>query len=118
MTIRTFYFKVSDVERITDWWSEVLGISPHKKSRAYGEFKVGEMRLGFVLNDWGEKYEGNRGVAMFNTDSEKERDELIDRMVKAGGSIEADNRTNEALKSASVLDPFGNEVEIGFLTHD
>lgn len=117
LTVRTFYYKVTDMREAVDWWSKVFGLVPHKDGETYSEFKFESIRIGFVLNSWGEKYEGNRGVIMLNADSEAERDALIQKAITAGGKVLSDNRATD-LKSAAILDPSGNEIELGSLAHD
>lgn len=117
LEVRTFYYKVTDMDGVTDWWMRAFGLTPHKRSASYSEFKLENVRVGFVLNDWGETYDGNRGALMLNVVPEQERDVLIEKIVSLGGTITLDNR-NSDLKSVVVEDPFGNEYEIGSLTHD
>jgi predicted enzyme related to lactoylglutathione lyase len=148
LTVRTFYYKVADMRGAVDWWSKVFDITPHKNNESYSEFKFDNVRVGFVHNDWGEKrilgasqdllryfwseairniqkvysackakYEGNRGVVMLNCDSESERDTFVEKAVALGGKILADNRGAD-LASVTIVDPFGNEFELGSLSHD
>lgn len=117
LAVRTFYYKVTDMQGVIDWWKNVFDLIPHKQTVAYSEFKFENVRIGFVLNDFGDVYGGNRGIVMFNVISEKECDAFIEKAVALGGKITSDNRDSE-LKSVVLIDPFGNEFELGSLTHD
>lgn len=118
ISVRTFYFKVADVSKAVAFWEHLLLVKAHKDTSSYGEFKIGDMRFGFVLNNFGDVYEGNRGVVMFNFDSDTERDDFVLRAQNLGAKTLSDNRLDSVLRSISLEDSLGNEFEVGSLNHD
>ena len=117
MHIRTVYFKISDMSSVVRWWSAFLEQSPHKSFEAYSEFKCGDIRLGFVLNSFGDEFTGNRGVLMLECESDEELCIKIELAKELNARVLSDNLGSD-LNSISMEDPYGNEFELGFLNHD
>jgi hypothetical protein len=115
---RTFYYKVSDMEQVVDWWSKFLELEPHKSGSDYSEFKSNDFSIGFVLNSYGDVFSGNRGALMLECDTPESLSAYIERAKLLKAEIIADNLADPQLKSIVFADPLGNEFEIGNLGHD
>lgn len=55
MRTRTIYFKVMDMERSIAFWEKLLELSPNRKSEKWAEISIGEVRIGLLLNDFGDE---------------------------------------------------------------
>ena len=60
MKIRTVYLKVGNMGEAVSFWQQVLERAPHRQSEKWTEFAVGEVRLGLLLNDFGDPFDGFR----------------------------------------------------------
>jgi hypothetical protein len=56
MKIRTVYFKILDMQKALNFWRKFLGMEPVKQFEKYSEFKVSNINLGLVLNDFGDDF--------------------------------------------------------------
>lgn len=115
---RTFYYKVLDMKAVVAWWKNFLQIDPHKSFDEYSEFKLNDFRIGFVLNSFDDKHEGNRGTIMFECETEDVLKSYIQRAQDSAAVLVSDNLVDPDLRSMIFTDPFGNEFEIGNLNHD
>lgn len=111
MKIRTIYFKVDDMKKAVKFWSSLLGMKPHKKFAQWHEFMVGNVRLGLLLNDFGDKFSGCNCVPVFEF-SDKQLTKYIERAKKSGAKIVVDGLDDPDLKSVVFSDPFGNQFEM------
>lgn len=112
MKLRTIYFKVKHMSEVTHFWCNFLGQELSKKSDRWCEFELNGIRLGFLLNDFGDSYSGARSTIMFEF-PENEFYNYIERAKENGATIVADNLADAALKSITFIDPWGNEFECG-----
>ena len=62
MRVRSNYFKVTDMQAEVVFWSSLLQAEPLKSSAHWSEFMVGSTRIGFLLNDFGDKLVGCSSV--------------------------------------------------------
>ena len=111
MKIRTVYFKVTDIKRAVDFWQNLLDIKPHKTSPKWHEFMIGNLRLGFLLNDFGDKYSGSNCVPVFEF-SDKDIQKYMGRAKSLGAKVILDGLNDPNLLSIVFADPFGNEFEL------
>ena len=111
MKIRTVYFKVDNMEKAVKFWEEILQIKLHKTSPRWNEFMVGGVRLGLLLNDFGDKLKGSNCVPVFEFD-DKELKKYIKKAKDLGARVIVDGLKDPNLKSVVFADPFGNEFEL------
>lgn len=123
MKIRTVYFKVPKIKPAAEFWQKFLGVEPHKKSDKWHEFLVGEssegnedtkqgaVRLGLLLNDFGDKFSGSNSVPVFEF-GDDEVMEWIEKARKLGAKEILNGLNDPNLKSVVFADPFGNEFEV------
>jgi catechol 2,3-dioxygenase-like lactoylglutathione lyase family enzyme len=111
MRIRTAYFKVTDMERSVTFWENLLKLSPSRKSERWTEFTVGEVRLGLLLNDFGEELVGSACVPVFEFDSSGLKD-FLNRAKALGATILLDGLDDGTMKSIVLLGPDGHEFEL------
>lgn len=110
MKIRTVYLKVSDMKKAAKFWQSLLEVKPHKKSKNWHEFMIGNLRLGLLLNDFGDKFSGSNCVLVFEF-SDKELPKYIEKAKKLGAKVVMDGLNDSNMKSILFADPFGNEFE-------
>lgn len=110
MNIRTLYFKVNDIDAATRYWETVLQVKPHKNHASWREFWCGNIRLGLLLNDFGDQLHGSGCVPVFEFDDAVLED-YVQRALKAGATMLIDGRDDPNMKSVLLRDPFGHECE-------
>lgn len=111
MRIRTAYFKVTDMKRSVTFWESLLKLSPSRKSERWTEFTVGEVRLGLLLNDFGDELVGSACVPVFEFDAFGLKD-FLNRAKALGATIVLDGLDDETMKSIVLLGPDGHEFEL------
>ena len=111
MKIRTVYFKVSDMSKAVSFWRDLLKIEPHKKFDTWHEFMVGDVRLGLLLNDFGDKFSGSNCVPVLEFD-DTEVMTYVERAKNLGAQIIKEGLDDPNLRSVVFADPFGNAFEI------
>ena len=111
MKIRTIYFKVDNMTQAVNFWRNLLEIIPHKNSEQWAEFMVGSLRLGLLLNDYGDKVCGSNCVPVWEF-SDEELPKYIKKAKELGAAVIEDGLNNPNLKSVVFADPFGNEFEL------
>lgn len=111
MKIRTVYFKVPEMKSASEFWQTFLGIEPHKKSEKWHEFMVGELRLGLLLNDFGDQFSGSNCVPVFEFPDEAVM-ERVEQARKLGAKEILNGLDDPNLKGVVFADPFGNEFEV------
>ena len=109
--IRTVYFKVSEMDKAVAFWQPLLGLSPVKAGTKYSEFRVDNINLGLVLNDFGDKFEGANCVPVFEF-ADDELPAYIEKAKSLGGTVILDGLSDPHLLSIIVADPWGNEFEL------
>lgn len=116
MKIRTIYFKTNNMKELITFWKNLLEIELNKESEEWCELKISNIRLGFLLNNFDDKYSGSNCVPVFEFD-DKEIHKYIERAKKLGAKMIIDGLNDPNLKSVVFSDPFGNEFEISIF-HD
>ena len=111
MKLRTMYLKVSDMETSASFWQRVLESEPHRKSAKWTEFMLGEVRLGLLLNDFGDDFNGSGSVPVFEFDDEALR-LFLNRAKANGATVVLDGLADEAMKSIVLCSPDGHEFEL------
>ncbi|HEY9682056.1 MAG TPA: hypothetical protein V6C86_10800 [Oculatellaceae cyanobacterium] len=110
MKIRTCYFKVSSMSQSVQLWKSLLELEPVKFGEKYSEFRLENINLGFVLNDFGDKFAGSNCVPVFEF-ADDELPPYIERAKSLNCSVLLDGLTNPNLRSIVFADPWGNEFE-------
>ena len=111
MKIRTIYFKIYDMPAAVRFWATLLQLQPHKHTPQWAEFWCGNVRLGLLLNDFGDVVQGAGCVPVFEfTD-----DVLPDYLHRAkilGAQVVMDGLNDPQLRSIVFRCPFGHEFEL------
>ncbi|WP_429564437.1 VOC family protein [Paraburkholderia sp. MM6662-R1] len=111
MRIRTTYLKVSDMERGSAFWENLLERAPNRRSDKWTEFSLGEVRFGLLLNDFGDEFVGSGCVPVFEFDVSALHI-FLDRAKAFGATVALDGLNNEAMKSIVLVSPDGHEFEL------
>jgi predicted lactoylglutathione lyase len=111
MKLRTVYLKVSDMEKSASFWQQVLEIAPQRQSARWTEFMLGEVRLGLLLNDFHDDFNGSGSVPVFEFDDEALR-AFLKRAKANGATVVLDGLADEAMKSIVLCSPDGHEFEL------
>ncbi len=109
MRIRTIYFKVMDMERSITFWEKLLELSPNRKSEKWAEFSIGGVRLGLLLNDFGDELVGSASVPVFEFDASS-LPAFLDRAKSLGATVVM--QLNDAMTSVVLASPDGHEFEV------
>lgn len=109
MKIRTIYLKSKDNAALCTFWSELLGVRPHKDFQDWKEIMCGNIRMGFLKLD--DNTNGSGCVPVFEF-SDSELNDYIARATALGAKIIEDGRDNPKILSVVMRDPFGNEFEL------
>lgn len=99
------------MDAAVSFWKALLELTPTKSGPKYSEFRLDNINLGIVLNDFGDKFQGANCVPVFEF-ADDELDGYIERFTKLGGTIILDGLKNPHLLSLVVADPWGNEFEL------
>jgi len=116
MRIRTAYFKVMDMEKSVAFWESLLEHSPNTRSARWSEFIVGEVRLGLLLNDFGDEVVGSGCVPVFEFEA-VELEPFLRRAKNLGATVVLDGLNNPNMKSIVIANPDGHEFEL-CMCHD
>ena len=111
LKIRTIYFKVKDVKAAAAFWQKILQTPPHKTFETWHEFMCGNVRLGLLLNDFGDEFSGSNCVPVFEL-GDKDLSDYIVRAHEAGAVTILDGLDDPNLKSFVMADPWGNQFEL------
>ncbi len=99
------------MEEAVGFWRSLLGLAPVKSSAKYSEFRMDNINLGLVLNDFGDKFEGANCVPVFELPDE-ELPAYIEKVQALGSRVLVDGLTDPHLLSVVCADPWGNEFEL------
>jgi len=111
MRVRSNYFKVEDMAAEVSFWRSLLQLEPIKSSAHWSEFMIGNSRLGFLLNDFGEKLAGCSSVPVLELD-EGSMESTIARAKDAGATVVLDGLSNPKMNSIVLASPGGHEFEL------
>ncbi len=99
------------MDKAVSFWQTILEVEPHKTGPKWHEFMVGQLRLGLLLNDFDDKFQGSNCVPVFEF-ADEELPAYIDRAKQAGAKVLVDGLEDPNLKSIVFQDPWGNEFEL------
>ncbi len=111
MRVRSNYFKVTDMQAEVAFWGSLLQAEPTKSSSHWSEFTVGSTRIGFLLNDFGDKLEGCSSVPVLEVD-DGTMEATVARAKAAGASVVLDGLANPKMSSIVLATPGGHEFEL------
>jgi predicted enzyme related to lactoylglutathione lyase len=109
MRVRTIYFKVTDMEQSVTFWEKLLELSPNRKSGKWTEFSVGDVRLGMLLNDFGDELVGSACVPVFEFDVSSSHT-FVNRAKALGATVVLE--LNDDMNSIVLASPDGQEFEV------
>ena len=111
--VRTIIYHVPDIEKATQWYSEILGIEPYFKEPYYVGFNVGGFELGLDPDMKGITVGGNQIAYWGVENADAALKYLLDHGAKEHSAVKVvGDGPKGALKVAIVLDPFGNEFGV------
>ena len=111
MKIRSSYFKIKDMEAEVTFWRSLLQIEPAKSSAHWSEFMVGSVRIGFLLNDFGEELIGCSCVPVLEVEVGAMAS-IVERARSAGATVVLDGLKNPKMNSIVMASPGGHEFEL------
>jgi hypothetical protein len=94
-----------------EFWRHFLKIEPVKQFDKYSEFKLSNINLGLVLNDFGDNFTGANCSVVFEF-GDDEVLEFIERAKTLGATVVLDALDDENIKGVILRDLFGNEFEV------
>ncbi len=103
--LRTAIYKVKDLEKAKEWYSDVLGIEPYFDEPFYVGFSVGGFELGLDPDVEGLKNGNNLMVYWGVENAQVTFDELLKKGAKSHSEPQ---NVGGNIVVASVFDPFGN----------
>ena len=111
MQVRSTYFKVKDMQAEVKFWHGLLQAEPTKSSTHWSEFMVGGTRIGFLLNDFGDKLKGCNSVPVLEVDAGT-MEATVARAKAAGATVVLDGLSNPKMNSIVLATPGGHEFEL------
>ncbi|HEX8287451.1 MAG TPA: VOC family protein [Pyrinomonadaceae bacterium] len=103
--LRTTIYKVSDLEKAKNWYSEILGIQPYFDEPFYVGYNVGGFELG-LDPDVENASTGNNVVVYWGDENIKEK---FEELLKKGAKVHSElQNVGGDIIVAGVFDPFGN----------
>ena len=111
MRVRSSYFKVLNMELEVAFWSAILQIEPIKANSHWSEFKIGEARIGFLLNDFCEELKGSACIPVLEFEP-AELLSAIERAKSVGATVILDGLSNPKMNSIVLASPGGHEFEL------
>ena len=97
--------------KAVSFWRDLLKVEPHKTFDTWHEFMIGNVRLGLLLNDYGDKFSGSNCVPVFEFDDTNVIT-YIQRAKDLGAKVIKEGLDDPNLRSVVFEDLFGNEFEI------
>jgi lactoylglutathione lyase len=103
--LRTAIFKVNDLERAKQWYSDVLGFAPYFDEPFYVGFSVGGFELGLDPDAEGVTV-GNNLLVYWGVENARE---AFEELLKKGAASHSEpQNVGGDIVVGSVFDPFGN----------
>ena len=111
MRLRTVYFKVVDMANALAFWSTLFQREPSKRSERWSEFVLGDIRIGLLLNDFGEATSGQGCVPVFELGHD-DLHRMLDRARQLGATVVFDGLVDPAMNGIVLSSPSGQEFEL------
>lgn len=92
-------------------WKRHSERSPNRKSERWTEFSPGEVRVGLLLNDFGDEFVGSGCVPVLEFDVSALHT-FLNRAKALGATVVLDGLNDEAMKSIVLISPDGHEFEL------
>jgi catechol 2,3-dioxygenase-like lactoylglutathione lyase family enzyme len=99
------------MEKSVSFWQQLLERAPNRKSAKWTEFMLGEVRLGLLLNDFGDEFNGSGSVPVFEFEKQALQ-AFLARATANGATVVVDGLEDEATKSIVLRSPDGHEFEL------
>jgi len=113
--LRTAGYKVSDIAKAKEWYSDILGVKPYFDEPFYVGFNVGGYELGLQPEGGNESSKTASVVAYWGaSDVQSTYDELLR---KGATQLEKPTDVGGGIIVAAVLDPWGNAFGIIYNPH-
>lgn len=102
--LRTAAYNAPDLTKAKAWYSQILGIAPYFDEPFYVGFNVGGYELGLIPDA---KSSGKGGVTVYWGVPDAQA--ALEMLLAAGAEVEEPVQdVGGGIKTAAVLDPFGN----------
>jgi predicted enzyme related to lactoylglutathione lyase len=106
--LRTVVFKVTDLDRAKQWYSDTFGITPYFDEPFYVGFNVGGYELGLDPSSENWKPGSGGAVAYWGVQNLVE---TLDKLATANVTVAVPLQdVGDGIKAAVVRDPFGNDI--------
>lgn len=113
--LRTAGYKVSDITKAKEWYTQILGVEPYFDEPFYVSFNVGGYELGLQPREQVSDEKGSGVVAYWGVSNVKA---TYERLLSLGAtSLEEPTDVGGDIVVASVKDPWGNAFGIIYNPH-
>ena len=111
MRIRSVYYKVSDMTSAIRFWKEFLQQELVSQGENWSSFDIDGVKLGLLLNDFGDDFTGSGCVPTLEVDSA-----TMDRQValakSLGATVVLDGLADPEMRNIVLRAPGGHEFEL------
>jgi len=113
--LRTTIYKVNDIQKAKEWYTEAFGVQPYFDEPYYVGFNIGEYELGLQPDD---TLAGSKAASVVTYWGVENIQEVYDRLVSLGAmENEKPYSVGGDLMTATVKDPFGNVIGLIYNPH-
>lgn len=113
--LRTAGYKVADISKAKEWYTQVLGVAPYFDEPFYVGFNVAGYELGLQPHEQESDNKGSGVVAYWGVSNVKA---TYDRLLSLGATaLEEPTDVGGDIVVASVKDPWGNAFGIIYNPH-
>lgn len=113
--LRTTIYKVSNLKKATDWYSNVFETEPYFNEPFYVGFNIGGYELGLQPEEHHSSRKAESVVTYWGVEN---IEDTFDRLLEAGASEhEEPQNVGGDIMTASVKDPWGNILGIIYNPH-
>lgn len=106
--LRTTIYKVDDIKRATEWYTQAFETTPYFNEPFYVGFNIGGYELGIQPEENEPTPKGENVVAYWGVNNIQE---TYDRLITLGATVhEQPQNVGENIITASLKDPFGNVI--------
>lgn len=106
----TAIYRVDDLDRAKQWYSEVLGVAPYFDQPYYVGFNVGGFELGLLPPEPGATTGAGGLAAYWGVASMK--DTWVHLLGRGAEPVQSPQDVGEGILVAMVKDPFGNHLGV------
>ena len=113
--LRTLGYKVSDIEKAKQWYTDILGIEPYFDEPFYGGFNVGGYEVGLAHEEQVDTAATGNASTYWGVDNVQE---VYDMLLSKGATPhEEPTNVGDDIVVAAVKDPWNNVFGIIYNPH-